>query len=71
VGLSVALAALLGACADKAQTAGAGSNKADSQPWDSSASAYNAPGYKAGDKATWEQQLRTRAQAQNDYAVAK
>ena len=34
---------------------------------------YVATGYKPGDQAAWEQQLRTRAQAQNEYArdVAK
>ena len=29
--------------------------------------AYAAPGWKAGDKAAWEAQIRQRNQAQNDY----
>ena len=44
--------------------------KPDSQPWsvsDAATPAYTAPGWKAGDKAAWEEQLRQRNQAQNDY----
>ena len=28
-------------------------------------------GWKAGDRASWEEQLRSRAQGQNDYAKTK
>jgi hypothetical protein len=34
------------------------------------ASAYMANGWNAGDKTAWDQQLRTRAQGQNEYARA-
>jgi hypothetical protein len=30
--------------------------------------AFKAPGWKDGDKTAWEEQLRKRNQAQNDYA---
>jgi ABC-type phosphate transport system substrate-binding protein len=30
--------------------------------------AYSANGWKAGDQAAWDQQLRTRTQGQNEYA---
>jgi hypothetical protein len=33
--------------------------------------AYALPGWKAGDKTSWEQQLKTRAQAQDDHAKAQ
>ncbi len=29
--------------------------------------AFSAPGWKPGDKTSWEQQLKTRTQSQNDY----
>ena len=66
----MALVALgLMACGEKPQTAG--TRKADSQAWQASGSAYVAPGWKEGDHASWEEQLRSRAQGQNDYAKVK
>ena len=59
----------LGACGEKPQTAGT-SPKSDTKAWEGSTTAHAADGYKAGDKAAWEQQLRQRAQSQNDYARA-
>ena len=51
----------------------AGKKKPDAKAWEANSSPYVATGYKPGDQAAWEQQLRTRAQAQNEYArdVAK
>jgi hypothetical protein len=59
----------LAACGEK--TAGA-AKKADVPAWQGStgASAYGASGWKAGDQAAWEQQLRTRTQGQNEYSRA-
>ena len=59
----------LAACGEK--TAGA-AKKADVPAWQGStgASAYGANGWKAGDQAAWEQQLRTRTQGQNEYSRA-
>jgi hypothetical protein len=45
--------------------------KADRKAWEGTENAQAAPGWKAGDQASWENQLRTRAQAQNEYAKAK
>jgi len=59
----------LGACTDKPQTAGT-TPKSDTKAWEGSATVFAAEGYKAGDKAAWELQLRQRAQSQNDYARA-
>ncbi len=45
--------------------------KADAEPWtisDAANPAFKAQGWKDGDKAAWEQQIRQRNQAQNDYA---
>ena len=59
----------LAACGEK--TAGA-VKKSDVPAFQGSigASAYVADGWKAGDQAAWEQQLRNRAQSQNEYARA-
>ena len=64
---AVALSFALAACGEK--TAGA-AKKSDVPAFQGStgASAYSASGWKAGDASAWDQQLRTRAQAQNEYA---
>jgi hypothetical protein len=57
----------LSACGDKEQTLGS-NIKQDATPYSGTGKPYAAPGWKAGDKVSWEQQLRTRAQnGQNDY----
>lgn len=71
--LGAALAAALSlvalsACSEKPQTAG--TRKVDGKPWETTATGYQAPGWKSGDEASWELQLNHRAQAQNDYARA-
>jgi len=57
----------LAACGEK--TAGA-VKKSDVPAFQGStgASAYMANGWKAGDQTSWEQQMRTRNQGQNEYA---
>ena len=60
---------LLAGCGDEPQTASG--VKSDEQPFQSvtgPGNVYNAPGWKAGDKTAWEQQLKTRLQnGQNEY----
>ena len=71
---TAALAAL-GGCGERSQTMDRSPStsiptRSNSQPWsvsDAATPAYTAPGWKAGDKAAWEEQLRQRNQAQNDY----
>jgi hypothetical protein len=63
--LIVALAAL-SACTEKPQTLGSGSRQ-DSPAFQGTGMAFSVPGWKAGDRASWEQQLKTRTQNQNDY----
>lgn len=66
--LTAALA--LAGCGEKKQTMTGAGKKSDPAPWVASSSAnpaYTAPGWKAGDKAAWEEQMRQRNQAQNDY----
>ena len=64
----VGLMALTG-CGEKPQ--GMGGVKSDTAPYQGTGMAYTLPGWKAGDKTSWEQQLKTRAQAQDDHAKAK
>jgi hypothetical protein len=65
--IAIPAAALgLAACGEKPQIAATG--RADVTPYQGTGvAAFTAPGWKAGDKAAWEQQLKTRAQGQNDY----
>ena len=70
--VTVALCAVVGlsACSEKSQTLDKASKKPDAQAWtvsDAGNPAFMAPGWKAGDKTAWEEQIRKRNQAQNDY----
>lgn len=62
--MAVAVLALAG-CAEKAQTAAG--VKTDAPAYQGTGMPYVAPGWKPGDKTSWEQALRTRAQLQNEY----
>lgn len=64
--LAGAAALLLAACGEKPQDVATG-KKPDVPNWQGADNAHVAPGWKAGDKAAWEEQLRTRAQGQNEY----
>ena len=64
----LALAAGLAACGEKPQTAA--TKKSDTKPWEASQSEFVASGWKAGDQASWEAQMKARAQGQNEYSRA-
>lgn len=69
--ITVVLALGLAACAEQEQTAGGGAaRKADSKAWEGSTTAvYTVDGWKAGDKDSWEAQMKARAQrGQNEYS---
>ena len=60
----------LSACGEKKQTMTGAGKKSDPAPWvvgSSANPAFAAAGWKGGDKAAWEEQMRQRNQAQNDY----
>jgi hypothetical protein len=61
------LAAALAGCGEKPQTT---TKKVDAHAWEGARDPFVASGWKAGDRASWEQQMRTRAQGQNEYARA-
>jgi hypothetical protein len=63
---AIALLALA-ACGEKPQALQG--VKQDSASFQGTGMPFVAPGWKAGDKTSWEQQLKTRTQqGQNDYA---
>ncbi len=63
---AVAAIALAG-CGEKLQSAGT-EKRSDAKPWEGAQAAYAADGWKAGDKATWEAQLKARTErGQNEY----
>ncbi|KQX93824.1 hypothetical protein ASD34_24005 [Variovorax sp. Root473] len=63
---------LLAACSEKPQTNAEGV-KYDAVPWSgtgtqaNTGTVFTAPGWKVGDKASWEQQIKTRSNGQNEY----
>ena len=59
----------LAACGEKAQTAA--TRKSDGKVWQGADNAFAVSGWKSGDKASWEEQMRIRAQAQDEYAKIK
>ena len=70
LGFLLATSLLLSACGERQQSADADRKKVDAAAWTTSNSAnpaFSAPGWKVGDKLAWEEQLRKRGQAQNDY----
>lgn len=66
--IALAMMAVFAAgCGEKAQTASA-AKKADAHAWEGSQGGNLAEGWKPGDQAGWEAQMRTRAQGQNEYS---
>jgi hypothetical protein len=66
--LSLAATAFaLGACAEREQTASG--IKTDAAPYQGTNHPFVVPGWKPGDRNSWEQQMKVRTvQGQNDYA---
>ena len=64
-GLAVLGAVALSACTEAPQ--GASGPKPDSSASNGPGSGFTAPGWKPGDAASWELQLRVRSQGQNEY----
>jgi len=64
----VVCAVLLSACGEKDQSLSATASKPDDKPWKGANNEFMAKGWAPGDRAAWENQLRGRAQSQNEYA---
>ena len=63
----VAAGALLAACGGPAATE-TGARKTGAPAYQGAQNPFVAEGWKPGDEASWEQQMRNRAQAQNEYS---
>lgn len=53
------------ACSEKAPASAA--KRSDTPAYGGTGSAYTAPGWKAGDATSWQTQIRTRGQGQDEY----
>ena len=70
LGALLAVAVVMSACGES--TSGSKSTKkADGKAWEGAGPTFAATGWKPGDKASWDEQMRVRVQLQNDYARAK
>jgi opacity protein-like surface antigen len=69
IGAIASAAMALSACGDQPQELNASGTKKDGAPYQGvGTSQYAQGGWKAGDRSSWEQQLKARAQyGQNDY----
>lgn len=64
--LAAAVLLTVSACGEKPQTQGG--SKADANPYTGTGSNFASPGWKPGDKVSWEQHMRARTQnTQNEY----
>jgi len=66
LGLACVAALVLTACGESAQQASAGAKGSDPS-WTGASSGHSAEGWKAGDQTSWEEQMRRRSEAQNEY----
>ncbi len=66
--LLVGMAAAVAGCGEKAQTISQGV-RSDTAAFQGTGMPFTAPGWKPGDRTSWEAQLRTRTQnGQNEYS---
>ncbi|RZI41573.1 hypothetical protein EGT07_18530 [Herbaspirillum sp. HC18] len=66
--LFVAAAALLAGCSEPDQTKTSGNtNRHDVEPWQGAKNPFVVSGWTPGNQGSWETQIRTRGQLQNEY----
>ena len=61
------MAVAVAGCGEKPQTATT-QKKSDAKAWEGAQGGNVAAGWTPGDKASWEDQMRARAQNQNEYS---
>lgn len=66
IAIAIVLSAALAACSERPQTAAMG-RASDVAAWQGAQDPFVVPGWKPGDKASWESELQKRAQGQNEY----
>ena len=57
----------LGGCSEIDQSLSTSSSKADAHAYEGAHNPYMVKGWTAGDKASWESQMRTRSLTQNEH----
>lgn len=67
VALALGAAAMLSACGEQPQERSAGA-KSGQPSWQGAGNPHVVEGWKPGDQASWEEQMRRRAQGQNEYS---
>jgi uncharacterized lipoprotein YajG len=65
--LAAAALAGLAACGEKPQILDASSKQPDGEMWGTNQSRHMAAGWNPGDEASWDAQIRSRNQVQNEY----
>jgi hypothetical protein len=63
----VAVLLALTACGSDPGNRASGARSPDAKSWQAADNGYVAPGWTSGDARSWEEQLRKRAQGQNEY----
>jgi len=64
--IAVGLLLVVAACGERAQS-GPSKRKSDTPAWDAAQDPFVVPGWKSGDQASWESQIRNRTNGQNEY----
>lgn len=68
VPILAACAVLLAACSETDQSmTSENTSRSDVAAWQGAKNPHVAPGWTPGDKGSWENQIRTRGQQQNEY----
>ena len=72
IGIVLGIGLLLAACGETVQTIPtATTRKADSAGWQIKDNGFVAPGWTPGNPQSWDEQLKKRAQGQNDFATPR
>jgi len=69
--LTAAAVVLVAGCGEKVQTIESGKRKSDTPVWQTKDQRFLAPGWSPGNESSWNAQLTTRTQGQNDFAPRK
>lgn len=67
---SLLLAVGLAGCGERTHSEASVAKRGEQPAWDAAANPFVVPGWKSGDKASWQEQMVKRAQNQNDYLRA-
>ncbi len=69
---AISFTLVLAGCGERVQTIPVGTaKKTDSVTWQITDNGFVAPGWTPGNEASWEAQMKKRAQSQNDYAMPR